>query len=183
MLTVTHTLLQLHEIYSQNARAPAFLFICTSFFAKLVQQIIQGHLTTLPTQLGYPTGVSIRVLQKTNLSRLLTMLLTLSIIEQVINQNCQKSFTFRVKNIVKNEKKHKTKLDVRFFERNYPCGSIPSLRRKNWPHNSFQYLQDHFFLLSMNLFKKKIKWRQNKLQSNLKWWYTKTFIFHWVSYW
>ena len=83
----------------------------------------------------------------------------------------------------KMKKKHKTKLDVRFFERNYPCGSIPSLRRKYWPHNSFQYLQDHFFLLSTNLFKKKIKWRQNKLQSNLKWWYTKTFIFHWVSYW
>ena len=70
-----------------------------------MQQIIQGHLTTLPTQLGYPTGVSIRVLQKTNLSRLLTMLLTLSIIEQADNQNCQKSFTFRVKNVVKNEKK------------------------------------------------------------------------------
>ena len=183
MLTVTLHYYNCTKFYSQNARAPAFLFICNCFFAKLVQQIIQGHLTTLPTQIGYPTGVSTRVLQKTNPSRLLTMLLTLSIIEQVNNQNCQKSFTFRVKNIVRNEKKHKTKLDVRFFERNYPCGSIPSLRRKYWPHNSFQHLQDHFFLLSMNWFKKKIKWRQNKLQSNLKWWYTKTFIFHWVSYW
>ena len=63
------------------------------------------------TQLGYIFGYS----KKTNLSGLLTMLLRLSIINPINNQNCQKSLGFRVKNIVKNEWKHKIKLAMRFF--------------------------------------------------------------------
>ena len=45
------------------------------------------------------------------------MLLRLSIINPINNQNCQKSLGFRVKNIVKNELKlkHKIKLAMRFF--------------------------------------------------------------------
>ena len=62
-----------------------------------------GQLKTLGAQMGYPIGVRIWVLQKTNLLRLLTMLLWLSIIKPINNQNCQKSLGFRVKNIVKNE--------------------------------------------------------------------------------
>ena len=62
-----------------------------------------GQLKTLGAQMGHPIGVRIWVLQKTNLLRLLTMLLWLSIIKPINNQNCQKSLGFRVKNIVKNE--------------------------------------------------------------------------------
>ena len=57
---------------------------------------------------GYPNGLPNRgtylgTPKKPNLSRLLTMLLWLSIIKLINNQNCQKSLGFRVKNIVKNE--------------------------------------------------------------------------------
>ena len=49
------------------------------------------------TKLGYLFGYSI----KANLSRLLTMLLRLSVINPINNQNCQNSLDFRVKKIVK----------------------------------------------------------------------------------
>ena len=60
-----------------------------------------GQLKTLGTQMGYPNGVPIWVLQKkpNKSSRLLTMLLRLSIVKPINNQNCQKSLGFRVKNI------------------------------------------------------------------------------------
>ena len=58
-----------------------------------------GQLKTLGTQLGYLFGYS----KKTNLSRLLAMLLWLSIVKPINNRNCQKSLGFRVRNIVKTE--------------------------------------------------------------------------------
>ena len=51
---------------------------------------------------------------------------------------------------------HKTKLAVRSFERAFSMWTCYVFRRKYWPHNSFQHFQDHFFILSMNLFIKKI---------------------------
>ena len=71
---------------------------------------------------GYPNGVPnwgtyLGTPKKTNLSRILAMLLWLSIITPINNRNCQKSLGFRVKNIVKNDYKYKPKLAVRFFER------------------------------------------------------------------
>ena len=50
-----------------------------------------GQLKTLGIQMGYPIGVPIWLLQKTNLSGLLTMLLRLSRIKPINNQDYQKS--------------------------------------------------------------------------------------------
>ena len=53
---------------------------------------------------GLPNwGIYLGTPKKTNLSRLFTMLLRLLIIKPINNKNCQISFEFRVKNIVKNE--------------------------------------------------------------------------------
>ena len=61
------------------------------------------QLKTLGTQMGYPIGVPIWVLQETNLSGLLTILLRWSIIKPINIQNYQKSRGFRVKNILENK--------------------------------------------------------------------------------
>ena len=65
---------------------------------------------------GTQSGYLFRYSEKANLSRLLTSLLKLSIIKPINNQNCQKSLGFRVKKIMENEEKHKTKLALRSFE-------------------------------------------------------------------
>ena len=61
------------------------------------------QLKTLGTQMGYPIGVPIWVLQEANLSGLLTILLRWSIIKPINIQNYQKSRGFRVKNILENK--------------------------------------------------------------------------------
>ena len=61
------------------------------------------QLKTLGTQMGYRIGVPIWVLQETNLSGLLTILLRWAIIKPINIQNYQKSRGFRVKNILENK--------------------------------------------------------------------------------
>ena len=107
-------------------------------------------------QLGYLFGYS----KETNLSRLLKMLLRLSIIRP-INKIVKNHLGSEWRTSWKMNKNIKLNLPWDFSDALYPCGSVPSFRRKYRSQNSSQHLQDHFFILSINLLNKKINWRQN----------------------
>ena len=141
-------------------------------------KLLKGQLKTLGTQSGYPLVYLLGYSKKTNPSRLLVMLLKLSIIMPINNQSCQKPLRFRVKNIVKIGKSIKQSLRE-FFRTSFIHVEwiLPLFQKKYWPFNIFQYLQDHFFILSMNIFTpKKIINTKINYNLNLKWWYTKTYF-------
>ena len=108
------------------------------------------------TQLGYLFGYS----KETNLSRLLKMLLRLSIIRP-INKIVKNHLGSEWRTSWKMNKNIKLNLPWDFSDALYPCGSFSSFRRKYWPQSNFQHLQDNFFILSIKLFNKKINWRRN----------------------
>ena len=72
---------------------------------------------TLGTQMGYSVGVPTWLLQKTNLSELLTILLRLSIIKPISNQITKNHLGPEFKTSQKMNKDIKTKLTLRIFER------------------------------------------------------------------